>query len=122
MQSSRELTAKGIRVLEKVGRETLDMLAAETGFELEKDEVHSGMEVAGDGESFTEDVTFDRCFYVYGGPEHLEVTLDSGSFISLSLHIKSFMYKNDQNRGLSKFYKTHYHSQYLSLFYQCHIF
>jgi len=72
IQSSRELTAKGIRVLEKVGRETLDMLAAETGFELEKDEVHSGMEVAGDGESFTEDVTFDHCFYVYGGPEHLE--------------------------------------------------
>lgn len=64
---------KGIRALEYVGRETLDILAAETGFELENDEKLIEEEGNGGGESFTEDVTFDRCFYIYGGPEHLEV-------------------------------------------------
>lgn len=64
---------KGIRALEYVGRETLDILAAETGFELENDEKLAEEEGNGGGESFTEEVTFDRCFYIYGGPEHLEV-------------------------------------------------
>lgn len=73
-QSGRELTAKGFRALEYVGKETLDILAAETGFEIEKDVKNSEEEEVEDGENFTEDVTFDRCFYIYGGPEQLEVS------------------------------------------------
>lgn len=64
---------KGIRALEYVGRETLDILASETGFELETDEKDSEEKVPGVVENYTEDVTFDRCFYIYGGPEHLQV-------------------------------------------------
>ena len=66
-QSGRELTAKGIRALEYVGKETLDILAAETGFEIEKDVKNPEEEEVEDGENFTEDVTFDHCFYIYGG-------------------------------------------------------
>lgn len=60
--------------MEYVGRETLDILASETGFDLETDEKVSEEEITGEVESFTEDVTFDRCFYIYGGPEHMEVS------------------------------------------------
>lgn len=74
IQSGRELTVKGIRALEYVGRETLDILASETGFDLETDEKVSEEEITGEVESYTEDVTFDRCFYIYGGPEHMEVS------------------------------------------------
>lgn len=72
LESGRELTVKGIRALEYVGRETLDILASETGFDLETDEKVSEEEITGEVESYTEDVTFDRCFYIYGGPEHME--------------------------------------------------
>lgn len=72
LQSGKELTVKGIRALEYVGRETLDILASETGFELETDEKDSEEKVPGVVENYTEDVTFDRCFYIYGGPEHLQ--------------------------------------------------
>ncbi|CAM6100255.1 unnamed protein product [Calypogeia fissa] len=70
VESSKAFTARGIKVLEHVGKETLDMIAAETGIELEKDPPASEG-VDGD-EGYNEDVTFDRCFYIYGGPEHLE--------------------------------------------------
>lgn len=73
-QSGRELTVKGIRALEYVGRETLDILASETGFDLETDEKGPEEETTGEVESYTEEVTFDRCFYIYGGPEHMEVS------------------------------------------------
>jgi hypothetical protein len=71
-QSGKELTVKGIRALEYVSKETLDILASETGFDLEADEKSPEEETTGK-ESYTEDVTFDHCFYIYGGPEHLEV-------------------------------------------------
>jgi len=51
----------------------LDILASETGFDLETDEKGPEEETTGEVESYTEDVTFDRCFYIYGGPEHMEV-------------------------------------------------
>lgn len=48
-------------------------MASETGFDLETDEKVPEEETTGEVESYTEDVTFDRCFYIYGGPEHMEV-------------------------------------------------
>lgn len=49
-----------------------ELLAEETGIELEKDENEKAVEDKHDEEA-GEEVTFDRCFYIYGGPEHLEV-------------------------------------------------
>eukprot|EP01018_Ginkgo_biloba_P039607 Gb_08797 [translate_table: standard] len=69
IESGKALTAKGMQVLELVGRETIDLLATETGIEIEKDITEAEQ---GDGEQFSEDATFDRCFYIYGGPEQLQ--------------------------------------------------
>lgn len=59
-------------MLELVGKETMDLLITETGIDIEKspNEVE---EKDGEDQLF-EEVTFDRCFYIYGGPEQLEVT------------------------------------------------
>jgi hypothetical protein len=51
-----------------------ELLAEETGIELEKDENAKIVEPKDDDEA-GEEVTFDRCFYIYGGPEHLEVRM-----------------------------------------------
>ncbi|KAG0593310.1 hypothetical protein KC19_1G320400 [Ceratodon purpureus] len=83
LQSGRELTVKGIRALEYVGKETLDILASETGFDLETDEKSPEEESTGKVESYTEDVTFDHCFYIYGGPEHLEELEDLSNHYTL---------------------------------------
>ncbi|KAK9060366.1 hypothetical protein SSX86_021070 [Deinandra increscens subsp. villosa] len=64
LETGRAFTAKGIQVLEYVGKETADLLIAESGMEIDKNTGESGHE--------TEEVTFDRCFYIYGGPEQLE--------------------------------------------------
>ncbi|RID72224.1 hypothetical protein BRARA_C04127 [Brassica rapa] len=65
LETGKALTAKGMQVLEFVGKETMDLLITETGLGVDKD-----------GEGFKdqtiEEVTFDRCFYIYGGPEQLE--------------------------------------------------
>ncbi|KAH0892112.1 hypothetical protein HID58_054541 [Brassica napus] len=65
LETGKALTAKGMQVLEFVGKETMDLLITETGLGVDKN-----------GEGFTdqtiEEVTFDRCFYIYGGPEQLE--------------------------------------------------
>ncbi|RVW61147.1 hypothetical protein CK203_020663 [Vitis vinifera] len=68
--TGKAFTAKGMQVLELVGKETMDLLITETGIEIEKspNEVE---EKAGEDQLF-EEVTFDRCFYIYGGPEQLE--------------------------------------------------
>ncbi|CAD5318612.1 unnamed protein product [Arabidopsis thaliana] len=63
--SGKALTAKGMQVLEFVGKETMDLLITETGIGAEKDRVDFKDQVL-------EEVTFDRCFYIYGGPEQLE--------------------------------------------------
>lgn len=68
LQTGKAFTAKGMQVLEYVGKETIDLLISETGIEVEK------ARKEGDGDQLFEEVTFDRCFYIYGGPEQLEVT------------------------------------------------
>ncbi|CAN1278351.1 hypothetical protein LINPERPRIM_LOCUS16615 [Linum perenne] len=69
-QSGKAFTTKGIQVLEYVGKETMDLLIAESGMDVDKNSKSSGKE--GDEDQLLEDVTFDRCFYIYGGPEQLE--------------------------------------------------
>lgn len=85
-QSGAALAAQGITMLEAIGKETAEIIAAETGMELERDDATAehgggharalleGPEGAEEKEELEEDeATFDRCFYIYGGPEHLEV-------------------------------------------------
>lgn len=62
-------------MLEHVGKETMDLLIAETGIEVDK----KSTELEGE-DQLLEEVTFDRYFYIYGGPEQLEVI-----FLSLYL-------------------------------------
>ena len=66
LQTGKALTAKGMQVLEFVGKETMDLLITETGLGVDKNE-------EGFKDQTVEEVTFDRCFYIYGGPEQLEV-------------------------------------------------
>jgi len=68
VQTGKAITFKGIQVLENVGKETMDLLISETGFEVEKKSDGADHQV-------DEEVSFDRCFYIYGGPEQLEVCL-----------------------------------------------
>jgi hypothetical protein len=61
-----------MEMLERVGKETMELIIDETGMEVEKD--------TGEGDQQTEEepfeeVSFDRCFYIYGGPDQLEVRL-----------------------------------------------
>lgn len=70
IESGKAFTAKGMEVLELVGRETIDLLATETGIEIEKDDRLT--KEGGGEEQFSEEATFDRCFWIYGGPEQLE--------------------------------------------------
>ncbi|CAA7058590.1 unnamed protein product [Microthlaspi erraticum] len=64
LETGKALTAKGMQVLEFVGKETMDLLITETGLGVEKNRE--------DKDQVVEEVTFDRCFYIYGGPEQLE--------------------------------------------------
>ncbi|KAL0802621.1 hypothetical protein Bca101_057797 [Brassica carinata] len=61
LETGKALTAKGMQVLEFVGKETMDLLITETGLGNEKNR-----------DQMIEEVTFDRCLYIYGGPEQLE--------------------------------------------------
>lgn len=72
LQTGKAFTAKGMQVLEYVGKETMDLLISETGIEIEKAKKESVEQI--DVDQLSEEVTFDRCFYIYGGPEQLEVT------------------------------------------------
>ncbi|CAH9100441.1 unnamed protein product [Cuscuta europaea] len=65
LETGKAFTAKGMQVLERLGIETMDLLISETGIEVDK----QTKETEGDVD---EEVTFDRCFYIYGGPEQLE--------------------------------------------------
>ncbi|CAA3025024.1 BAT2 domain-containing 1 [Olea europaea subsp. europaea] len=69
IETGKAFTAKGLQVLEVVGKETMDLLITETGLEVEKNKKES---VGKMEEDQFEDVSFDRCFYIYGGPEQLE--------------------------------------------------
>ncbi|KAA8536157.1 hypothetical protein F0562_028635 [Nyssa sinensis] len=70
IETGKAFTAKGIQVLELVGKETMDLLITETGIEVEKNTKE--VEEQADEDQLFEEVTFDRCFYIYGGPEQLE--------------------------------------------------
>ncbi|KAJ8766633.1 hypothetical protein K2173_001153 [Erythroxylum novogranatense] len=70
LETGKAFTAKGMQVLEYVGKETLDLLITETGIAVEKISKDSVKDA--DEDQLLEDVTFDRCFYIYGGPEQLE--------------------------------------------------
>ena len=58
-------------MLERVGKETMDLLITETGLNVEKNHGEFGQQA----DEEHEEITFDRCFYIYGGPEQLEVSL-----------------------------------------------
>ncbi|PQM35971.1 uncharacterized protein Pyn_38916 [Prunus yedoensis var. nudiflora] len=70
LETGKAFTSKGMQVLELVGKETLDLLITETGIEVEKNSKPSEQEAEED--QLYEEVGFDRCFYIYGGPEQLE--------------------------------------------------
>ncbi|OWM79278.1 uncharacterized protein LOC116195647 isoform X2 [Punica granatum] len=70
LETGKAFTAKGIQVLEYVGKETMDLLITETGNDVEKNSKRSNNQAEDD--QLFEEVTFDRCFYIYGGPEQLE--------------------------------------------------
>ncbi|KAM7479225.1 hypothetical protein LguiA_027438 [Lonicera macranthoides] len=70
IESGKAFTAKGLQVLELVGKETVDLLISETGIEVEKNKAKGDQQT--DEDQLFEEVTFDRCFYIYGGPEQLE--------------------------------------------------
>ncbi|KAL3689492.1 hypothetical protein R1sor_015801 [Riccia sorocarpa] len=72
IEGSKALTAKGFKVLEYVGKETLDLIAAETGIELDKNSPSPNRGAGSGSETSNEDVSFDHCFIIYGGTEHLE--------------------------------------------------
>lgn len=82
LQTGKAFTAKGMQVLELVGKETIDLLITETGIEVEKNSKETEQQT--DEDQLYEEVTFDRCFYIYGGPEQLEVT-----FLTLELNFDS---------------------------------
>ncbi|KAG6572001.1 hypothetical protein SDJN03_28729, partial [Cucurbita argyrosperma subsp. sororia] len=71
LEKGKALTTKGMEVLELVGRETMDLLITETGIEVEKTS-NEGEPQAKEDQLEDDEVTFDRCFYIYGGPEQLE--------------------------------------------------
>lgn len=66
IETGKAFTARGMQVLEHVGKETMDLLIAETGIQVDKYSQEA------DEDQLLEEVTFDRCFYIYGGPEQLE--------------------------------------------------
>ncbi|KAG5625063.1 hypothetical protein H5410_010281 [Solanum commersonii] len=70
LQTGKAFTAKGMHVLELLGKETMDLLISETGIRVDPGSKEGGGET--DEDQFYEEVTFDRCFYIYGGPEQLE--------------------------------------------------
>ena len=81
--SGKAFITKGMQVLELVGKETMDLLIAETGIEVDKNQKAQQKD---DQDQLFEEVTFDRCFYIYGGPEQLEVAFFIFLIESLSMH------------------------------------
>ncbi|KZV52639.1 hypothetical protein F511_07032 [Dorcoceras hygrometricum] len=70
LETGKVLTAKGMQVLELVGKEAMDLLISETGIEVDKNTKLNEGKL--DEDQLFEEVNFDRCFYIYGGPEQLE--------------------------------------------------
>uniref|UniRef100_A0A453HC02 DUF7798 domain-containing protein n=3 Tax=Aegilops tauschii TaxID=37682 RepID=A0A453HC02_AEGTS len=59
-----------MEMLERVGKETMELIIEETGMEIEKGGTGEGDQQTEEEQS--EEVSFDRCFYIYGGPDQLE--------------------------------------------------
>ncbi|CAN6303621.1 unnamed protein product [Urochloa humidicola] len=70
LETGKSFTARGMEVLERVGKETLEFIVEETGMEVDKGSTGEGDQQT-EEEQF-EEVSFDRCFYIYGGPDQLE--------------------------------------------------
>ncbi|KAK3146152.1 hypothetical protein QOZ80_3BG0262360 [Eleusine coracana subsp. coracana] len=70
LETGKSFTAKGMEVLERVGKETMEFIVEETGMEVDKGTTAEGDQQT-EEESF-EEASFDRCFYIYGGPDQLE--------------------------------------------------
>uniref|UniRef100_A0A803LE07 DUF7798 domain-containing protein n=2 Tax=Chenopodium quinoa TaxID=63459 RepID=A0A803LE07_CHEQI len=70
LETGKAITFKGMQVLENVGKETMDLLISETGIEVDKK--FDGDDHQSHDNLLYEEMTFDRCFYIYGGPEQLE--------------------------------------------------
>ncbi|KAL6843573.1 hypothetical protein ACP4OV_026635 [Aristida adscensionis] len=70
LETGKSFTAKGMEVLERVGKETMDFIVEETGMEVDKGSTGEGDQQT-EEEQF-EEASFDRCFYIYGGPDQLE--------------------------------------------------
>jgi hypothetical protein len=88
LETGKSFTAKGMEVLERVGKETMEFIIEETGMDVDKG--------TGEGDPQTEEeqfeeVSFDRCFYIYGGPDQLEVPLFTRSqFVLLPIFVPFF--------------------------------
>lgn len=79
LEGGKGFAEQGLKMLEYVGKETVDILAQETGIELEKEEdggekAKKAAEEEAEEEYVPEEeiVNFYHCYYIYGGPEHLE--------------------------------------------------
>ncbi|RLN18016.1 uncharacterized protein C2845_PM02G04660 [Panicum miliaceum] len=70
LETGKSFTARGMEVLERVGKETMEFIVEETGMEVDKGSTGEGDQQT-EEEQF-EEVSFDRCFYIYGGPDQLE--------------------------------------------------
>ncbi|KAF8675455.1 hypothetical protein HU200_047827 [Digitaria exilis] len=73
LETGKSFTARGMEVLERVGKETMEFIVEETGMEVDKGSTGEGDQQT-EEEQF-EEVSFDRCFYIYGGPDQLEVVI-----------------------------------------------
>ncbi|GMH30736.1 hypothetical protein Nepgr_032579 [Nepenthes gracilis] len=65
LETGKAFTAKRMLVLENVGKETMDLLILETGIAVESSSNKADHQANGD---LSTQMTFDRCFYIYGGP------------------------------------------------------
>ncbi|TYI41254.1 hypothetical protein ES332_A01G007000v1 [Gossypium tomentosum] len=70
IKNRKPFTTKGMQVLEYVGKETMELLINETGIEPEMNTKRN--EQSSEEDRLLEEVSFNQCFYIYGGPEQLE--------------------------------------------------
>ncbi|KAF3667192.1 putative cleavage stimulation factor subunit 3-like isoform X1 [Capsicum annuum] len=95
LETGKAFTAKGMHMLELLGKETMDLLISETGIRVDPGSKEGGGET--DGDQFYEEVTFDRCFYIYGGPEQLEELEALSSHYALLFNRRKAKLPSDQS-------------------------
>ncbi|KAL9231612.1 hypothetical protein vseg_006816 [Gypsophila vaccaria] len=89
LEAGKAFTYKGIQALENVGKETMELLISEAGIEVDK-------KSNGDEDQLYEEITFDRCFYIYGGPEQLEELEALASHYTLLFNRRKAKLSSDQ--------------------------